>query len=94
MCDSRLKPIKVTAAATDDGGCPAPRAVGTGFSGGIDSFATIYEHHEKPAPEGFKLTHLFFFNVGAHGIPKAPGDLEKIERQFHARRGVRYRQRQ
>ena len=85
MCDPRLKRIAVTAAATEDGERLHPRAVGTGFSGGIDSFATIYEHHEKPAPEGFKLTHLFFFNVGAHGIPKAPGDLEKIERQFHAR---------
>ena len=85
MCDPRLKRIAVTAAATEDGERLRPRAVGTGFSGGIDSFATIYEHHEKPAPEGFKLTHLFFFNVGAHGIPKAPGDLEKIERQFHAR---------
>jgi len=85
MCDPRLKRIAVTADATDSSPRPSALAVGTGFSGGIDSFATIHEHHEKPAPEGFKLTHLFFFNVGAHGIPKAPGDLEKIERQFRAR---------
>lgn len=85
MCDARLKAIRVTADATDEEGCRAARAVGTGFSGGIDSFATICEHLEKPAPDGFRLSHLFFFNVGAHGIPKAPGDLEKIERQFRAR---------
>ena len=84
-CDSRLKRITITASATDDKGSAAASAVGTGFSGGIDSFATIYEHFERPAPEGFKLTHLFFFNVGAHGIPKKPGDMETIERQFHAR---------
>lgn len=60
MCDSRLKAVKVTADATDDEGCRAARAVGTGFSGGIDSFTTIYEHFERPAPAGFKLTHLFF----------------------------------
>ena len=85
ICDSRLKRIRVTAESTDDKGCPDAKAVGTGFSGGIDSFATIYEHYARPTPEGFKLTHLFFFNVGAHGIPKKEGDLEAIERQFHAR---------
>ncbi len=85
ICDSRLNRIKVTAAATDDAPCAGAKAVGTGFSGGIDSFATIYEHFERPTPEGFRLTHLFFFNVGAHGIPKKPGDMEAIERQFHAR---------
>ena len=85
ICDSRLKRIRVTAESTDDRGSSGAKAVGTGFSGGIDSFATIYEHFAKPSPEGFKLTHLFFFNVGAHGIPKNPGDMEAIERQFHAR---------
>ncbi len=84
-CDPRLKRIRVTAAKTDDSPCVEAKAVGTGFSGGIDSFATIYEHFERPSPEGFRLTHLFFFNVGAHGIPKKPGDMEAIERQFLAR---------
>jgi len=84
-CDERLHVIKVTAAATDAAGRPSASAVGTGFSGGIDSFTTIYRHYAQPTPEGFKLTHLFFFNVGAHGIPKEPGDLETIERQFKAR---------
>ena len=84
-CDPRLKRIKVTAESTDDRGSPAAKAVGTGFSGGIDSFATIYEHFARPEPEGFRLTHLFFFNVGAHGIPRKPGDMEAIERQFRAR---------
>ena len=85
ICDSRLKRIRVTAESTDDRGSSGAKAVGTGFSGGIDSFATIYEHFAKPSPDGFRLTHLFFFNVGAHGIPKKPGDMEAIERQFHAR---------
>ena len=85
ICDERLKRIKITADATDDKGVPDAKAVGTGFSGGIDSFATICEHFARPEPEGFRLTHLFFFNVGAHGIPKKPGDMEAIERQFRAR---------
>ena len=85
MCDSRLKAIKVAADATDDQGCGAARAVGTGFSGGIDSFTTIREHFERPTPEGFRLTHLFFFNVGAHGIPKDETERLAIERKFQAR---------
>ena len=85
MCDSRLKRITVTADATDDEGCRAARAVGTGFSGGIDSFTTIREHFERPAPDGFRLTHLFFFNVGAHGIPADEAGRLAIERKFQAR---------
>ena len=85
ICDPRLKRIRISASAVDDCGCREAKAVGTGFSGGIDSFATICEHFVRPEPEGFRLTHLFFFNVGAHGIPKKPGDMEAIERQFRAR---------
>ena len=86
ICDERLKRIRITADATDSEGCGEAHAVGTGFSGGIDSFSTICQHFvRKGEPDGFRLTHLFFFNVGAHGIPKKPGDLESIERQFNAR---------
>ena len=83
--NSLLKRVRVTAESTDDKGCPGAKAVGTGFSGGIDSFATIYEHYARPTPEGFKLTHLFFFNVGAHGIPQSKDDLTALERKFYAR---------
>lgn len=85
VCDARLRRVTVTADATDASFNAGARAVGTGFSGGIDSFATICEHFAKPSPEGFRIDHLFFFNVGAHGIPRKPGDLETIARQFHAR---------
>ena len=85
LCDSRLKRIKVTAEATSDRGCPESHAVGTGFSGGVDSFTTIHEHLARPTPEGFRLTHLFFFNVGAHGIPKNENERLAIERKFQAR---------
>ncbi|MBP5285616.1 MAG: hypothetical protein ILO34_05845 [Kiritimatiellae bacterium] len=85
IVDPRLKRIRIEAGSADGNFHPGAKAVGTGFSGGIDSFATIYEHLERPSPEGFRLTHLFFFNVGAHGIPKKPGDMESIGRQFRAR---------
>ena len=42
--------------------------VATGFSGGIDSYCVLADHHYSDA--GFKLTHLLFNNVGSHGRGK------------------------
>lgn len=39
--------------------------VGTAFSGGIDSFAVLAEHHFRPVPNDLRLTHMTLFNVGA-----------------------------
>lgn len=41
--------------------------VGTGFSGGVDSFHTIYRHYELEKDPRYKLNSLVFLNVGAHG---------------------------
>lgn len=42
--------------------------VATGFSGGIDSFSVLADHHyANDVPSGFRLTHLLFNNVGSHG---------------------------
>lgn len=44
------------------------RAVGTGFSGGVDSFCTVHDHFVNLlCPPSYRLTHLTFFNVGSHG---------------------------
>jgi len=39
----------------------------TGFSGGVDSFATLLQHHINEPSKGHKITHLLFHNVGSHG---------------------------
>lgn len=39
--------------------------VGTGFSGGIDSFTVLAEHFFQPVAPDLRLTHLTLFNVGA-----------------------------
>lgn len=44
-----------------------PSGVATGFSGGIDSFCVLADHYYNEALPGFRLTHLFFNNVGSHG---------------------------
>ena len=46
-------------------------AIGTGFSGGIDSFCTIYERFEREDSPEYKINSLLFLNVGSHG-----GDLQ------------------
>ena len=85
VCDPRLKRVRIEAAKTSDARYGDARAVGTGFSAGIDSFFTIQGHLPGKVPEGFALTHLFFFNVGAHGVPKKEGDMARISEQFRAR---------
>lgn len=59
--------IQVTADDTI-GARPAPPGVATGFSGGVDSFATLREYAIDPAvPADLRITHLLNNNVGAHG---------------------------
>ena len=49
-----------------------PTAVGCGCSLGVDSFSAMLRHFSPECPEGFKITHLTNFNVGAYG-----NDFEK-----------------
>lgn len=42
-------------------------SVATGCSLGVDSFSTIEKYTSKGCPQGYKLTHLTFFNAGAYG---------------------------
>ena len=61
-----LKKIKIFC-ETDAGLLDNAGAVGTGFSGGVDSFCTVVEHMAQDCPPDYRLTHLAFFNVGASG---------------------------
>jgi hypothetical protein len=54
--------------------------VATGFSGGIDSYCLLADHHySRNVPEGFRISHLLFGNVGSHG------QGEEAERVFRER---------
>lgn len=61
-----LRPVAVHPG--DLSGVAPARAAGvaTGFSGGIDSYCVLADHHYSPAPEHFRVTHLLFNNVGSH----------------------------
>jgi hypothetical protein len=59
-------PVEIRPAALEPARPSAGAGVVTGFSGGIDSFCTIADYRETTLP-GYRLTHLFFCNVGANG---------------------------
>ena len=42
------------------------KAVGTGLSGGVDSFYALYRHLDRDE-KNFNLTHLVFCNAGTNG---------------------------
>lgn len=54
--------------------------IGAGFTAGIDAFATLYDRFVLEEKKNFKLSALFFFNVGTHG-----GGGEKARKKFLAR---------
>lgn len=54
-----------------------PMAVGCGCSLGVDSFSAMLRHMSDDCPNGFKITHLTNFNIGAYG-----NDFEKGHRSF------------
>ena len=72
------RPIKVRAAQAVDYAPPPPysRAVATGFSGGIDSFAVLADHLGTGVPPAHRLTHLLFSNIGASD-PRRAGVLQQ-----------------
>jgi len=63
--DTTLKPISISANRLTTR-VHAGKGVFTGFSAGVDSFATILTHMHD-VPEEYRVTHLLFNNVGSHG---------------------------
>lgn len=58
--------IEITADRTSSAQFNGP-GVGSGFSGGVDSFSTIYDRFELETSSAHRINCLLFFNVGSHG---------------------------
>ncbi len=56
--------------------------VATGFSGGVDSFSVLHDHLSSETPESYRLTHLFFNNVGSHGEWDSKKASDLFEKRF------------
>ncbi len=64
----KLKRIKIHADSFSDTFTNSGN-VATGFSAGIDSFYTMAEHYYSDSVSpAYKVNHLFYNNVGAHGM--------------------------
>lgn len=55
--------------------------IGTGFSGGVDSFSTVYDHYELEKDKKYKINSFLFLNVGSHGS----GDEKEVYSKFMKR---------
>lgn len=56
--------------------------VGTGFSGGIDSFSTLADRFENTDDPDYKIDTLFFFHVGQYGNVNNPLTWERANNRF------------
>ena len=58
-----------------------PSAIATAMSCGVDSFYTFFQNAEESVPKDLRITHLTFFENGAHHSNKA-GYAEVMEKNF------------
>lgn len=56
--------------------------VGTGFSGGVDSFSTLADNFFNTDDPDYKVDTLFFFHVGQYGNVKKPVTWERANNRF------------
>lgn len=56
--------------------------VGTGFSGGVDSFTTFYDHFENETNPAYRINTLFFANTGSHGDYYDESTLKRFNNRY------------
>lgn len=56
--------------------------VGTGFSGGVDSFSTLADNFFNTDDIDYKIDTLFFFHVGQYGNVNKPSTWERAKNRY------------
>lgn len=59
--------------------------VGTGFSGGVDSFCTFFDHYELEKGTENRINSLIFHNVGSNGPGRTYEELMAARKKFFSR---------
>lgn len=77
VCYHKTKTPKLTVSKTIKTSF-TPQAIATGCSLGIDSLSAITQHIGDKVPNGYRLSHLTYFNTGALGTY----DLDAIEKSY------------
>jgi hypothetical protein len=62
-----LNKINISAKETTNSIIPSATHIGTGFSGGVDSFCTVYERFACEDDPEYKIDTLVSFNIGHYG---------------------------
>lgn len=76
------KKINVLADSTQCALSQHEHHVGTGYSAGVDSLCTIYDHLEVEKTPAYKLDTLVFLNTGSHGEFSKPATEPKFRARF------------
>lgn len=63
-----LNKINISAKETTDKIIPSAKHIGTGFSGGIDSFCTVYDKFVCENDPEYKIDTLVCFNIGHYSV--------------------------
>lgn len=64
----KLKRITITVKEVTGAPLTSTTHIGTGFSGGVDSFSTIYDNYVLEQDPEYKIDTLVCLNVGSHGM--------------------------
>lgn len=56
--------------------------VGTGFSGGVDSFCTLQDHFFNESSDNYKVDTIFFFNIGQNGRYGEDSTIERTQNRY------------
>lgn len=82
LTKKHFKPVSIKVKGFADAQKNEQLHVGTGFSGGIDSFSTLVDRFYKEKDPDYKIDTLFFFHVGQYGKVTNPLSWERANNRF------------
>lgn len=79
----KYKDIKIHCESFKDAEKASLNIVGTGFSGGVDSFCTLIDKFENESDPEYRINTLFFFNLGQYGVIGDPKTKENVLHHYN-----------
>lgn len=76
------KPVEIKVKGFADAEKNETLHIGTGFSGGVDSFSTLMDRFVSTDDPDYKVDTLFFFHLGQYGNVSDPISWERANNRF------------